>query len=205
MASDPSASTHASLLLRVRDFSDARAWQDFVECYAPGIFDWCRRFGLQDSDSADATQMVLIKLASELRSFEYDPRRGRFRGWLKTITRNVTTDLMRTWKERAAGGSTFAPTEPAPESDPASILFEEVEKGYQAELLRRAAANVQLRVKPATWSVWQMTCEQEIDARDAASRLGISIGDVYVAKSRILKMLREEVARLESEDERNGP
>jgi RNA polymerase sigma factor (sigma-70 family) len=195
---EQNSATRQSLLLRVRDLSDRAAWQDFVECYAPRVFAWCLRFRLQEADAADATQTVLMKLVEGLRSFEYDSERGRFRGWLKTVTRHVSADVARGWRERGTGDSQFLETlhnleQPAA----ADALLEEVELGYQKELLRRAAVSVQVRVQPKTWDAYRLTCEQELSASQVAAQLGMPVSEVYVSKSRVLKMLREEIRRMD--------
>jgi RNA polymerase sigma factor (sigma-70 family) len=200
VVSDENASTRQSLLLRVRDLTDRGAWQDFVECYAPRVFSWCRRFGLQEADAADATQMVLLKLVEGLRSFDYDSHKGRFRGWLKTVTRHVVVDVLRSWRERATGDSQVQMSlEEIAEPDAASSLFDELELAYQQELVRRAGLSVQLRVLPKTWDAYRMACEDQIPAADVAISLCMPVSEVYVAKSRVLKMLRTEVARLDED------
>lgn len=198
MNGEQNSATRQSLLLRVRDLSDRAAWQDFVECYAPRVFAWCLRFRLQEADAADATQTVLMKLVEGLRSFEYDSERGRFRSWLKTVTRHVSADVARGWRERGTGDSQFLETlhnleQPAA----ADALLEEVELGYQKELLRRAAVSVQVRVQPRTWDAYRLTCEQELSASQVAAQLGMPVSEVYVSKSRVLKMLREEIRKLD--------
>ena len=72
--------TSGTLLMRLRELDDRAAWNEFVERYAPRIYGWCRHHRLQESDAADVTQEVLGKLVKVIRSFEYDPRRGSFRG-----------------------------------------------------------------------------------------------------------------------------
>jgi RNA polymerase sigma factor (TIGR02999 family) len=79
--------THPSLLLRIRDASDDRAWSQFVEVYAPLIYGYGRKRGLQDHDAADLTQDALGVVARAARRLDYDPARGSFRGWLFTIVR----------------------------------------------------------------------------------------------------------------------
>src|ERR1700678_4420217 len=80
--------TRASLLVRLRDGSDADAWQEFVRLYAPVIYGFVRKRGLQDADAADLMQDVLRSLSSAVNRLEYDPARGTFRGWLFTVTPN---------------------------------------------------------------------------------------------------------------------
>lgn len=63
-----------------------------------------------------------------------------------------------------------------------------------------ASENVQLRVLPKTWKAYAMSCVENLQAAEVANRLQIAIGDVYVSRSRVLKMLREEIKRLEEQD-----
>ncbi len=204
MSSEQNTSTRQSLLLRVRDLSDRGAWQDFVECYAPRVFAWCRRFNLQDADAADATQIVLMKLVEGLRSFDYDSQRGRFRGWLKTVTRHVAADVARSWRERGTGDSQFLMTlENLEQPDAADALLKEVEQGYQRELLRRAGMAVQVRVQPKTWEAYRLTCEEQVAAPHVAELLAMPVSEVYVSKSRVLKMLRDEIRKLDDDTDRH--
>jgi RNA polymerase sigma-70 factor (ECF subfamily) len=87
------------------------------------------------------------------------------------------------------------------EPDAASSLFDELELAYQQELIRRAGLTVQLRVQPKTWEAYRMACEDQIPAAEVAISLSMPISEVYVAKSRVLKMLRTEVARLDEDND----
>src|SRR5581483_7082886 len=79
MANDESRlTTHASLLLRLRDLHDAGAWELFVTTYGPLIYRYCRRQGLQEADTSDVTQEVLGQVSRSIATFEYQPERGRF-------------------------------------------------------------------------------------------------------------------------------
>src|SRR5688572_1220447 len=82
-------STSESLLIRLRDAQDARSWELFVELYTPLVYRYCRRRGLQESDSQDATQEVLVRFSRAIRNFEYDPSKGRFRSWLGKMTHHI--------------------------------------------------------------------------------------------------------------------
>lgn len=88
--------TRITLLGRLqRNPSDATAWREFVEHYSPKIALWCRRWGAQDADADDITQMVLLKLSQKMSEFQYDPARS-FRGWLKTIAHHAWYDFKST-------------------------------------------------------------------------------------------------------------
>ena len=89
MMSEPDPGpTQPSLLLRIRDASDAESWRTFVSIYAPLIYRSCRRRGLQDADAADVGQEVLVEVARSIRGFEYMPGRGRFRDWLGAVVKH---------------------------------------------------------------------------------------------------------------------
>src|SRR5262245_45728264 len=118
----PAPETRASLLVRLRDPADADAWRTFVDLYAPLVYALGRRHGLQDADAADLTQEVFTAVSTAVRSLVYDPRRGRFRGWLHTVARNKLLDFRR--RVRLAVGSgdpavqVVLEEQPAPADDP---------------------------------------------------------------------------------------
>ena len=199
MSDDQPSRTSGTLLLRLRELNDREAWTEFVNRYTPRLFGWCRKQGLQDSDAADVSQEVLGKLVRAIRTFDYDPRRGSFRGWLKTVTNNAIRDFVaeRSRPGRGSGDSQVG-SALAALSTPAAIgeLTATLDAAAEMELLREAEARVQLRVKPHTWEAYRRTVLNSEPAADVARQLNLPVADVYVAKSRVLKCLREEVARL---------
>ena len=102
--------TRPSLLLRLRDLQDQQAWAQFVDVYAPLIYGYARKRGLQDADAADLTQACLRQVALGVGSLEYDPRRGTFRGWLFTIVRNRLRDFLRQHPRVIADVNALAPS-----------------------------------------------------------------------------------------------
>lgn len=192
-------STSATLLLRLRDLDDQEAWNEFVERYTPQVFQWCRENHLQDSDASDVTQEVLGKLVGCMRDFEYQPDKGSFRGWLRTVTRNAVRDLARRWERKILGsGDTrvndFLHRIATP--DKLELLAESIESQYEHELLAEAESRVRLRVNDRTWQAYRLTAVRQVPAKEAAAQLQMPVSEVYVSKSRVLKHLREEVARL---------
>src|SRR5687768_17678080 len=102
-----SPATRASLLVRLRDGADAPAWQEFVRLYAPLIYGFARKRGLQDADAADLMQDVLRSVSTAVQRLDYDAARGTFRGWLFTVTRNKVLNFLdsRGRRVQAAGDS----------------------------------------------------------------------------------------------------
>jgi RNA polymerase sigma-70 factor, ECF subfamily len=193
------SSTHATLLLQLRDLSDHAAWGEFLQRYGPRIYGWCRRQRLQEADAADVTQEVLGKLVGAMHRFDYDPARGSFRGWLKTVTRNAIHDLIAGGirPDQASGGPGMherLQTLQAPEA--VDELHAELEAEARLEVLREAESRVRLRVQPQTWQAYHQTAVERQPPGTVAGALGMPVSEVYVAKSRVLKMLREEIDKL---------
>ena len=191
--------TSGTLLIRLRELDDREAWNEFVERYTPRIYGWCRRYRLQESDAADVTQEVLGKLVKVIRSFEYDPRRGSFRGWLKTVTNNAVRDFLSDLSrpDRGSGDSRIGAALAAIQ-DPAAIgeLTAALEEEAVRTLLREAEERVRLRVQPHTWQAYRLSAVEAIPAAEVAVRLALPVAEVYVAKSRVVKLLRKEIERL---------
>src|SRR5277367_921320 len=101
MTKDPT--TRASLLLRLRDPGDQPAWTEFVDRYAPLVYGYARKQGLQDADAADLSQDVLAAVAGAVKRLEYDPGRGSFRNWLFTAVRRKLLNWRAAQNNRVRG------------------------------------------------------------------------------------------------------
>ncbi len=190
-------STSRSLLDRVRA-DDAAAWDRLVRLYAPLVFYWCRRWGLQDEDAADIFQEVFLAVATHIGSFRKERPGDTFRGWLRTITSNKVLDLFRRRRRDPAGvGGSEAQDclaiVPAPlHPEEASAADVQAERG----LFYRALDFVRGEFEPKTWQAFWLTAVENRSAKDVAADLGMSPGAVRVAKSRVLHRLREELGDL---------
>src|SRR5262249_4214633 len=102
--------TSASLLERLRVQPDAASWERLVQLYTPLLRGWLGRGGIQGEDADDLVQDIMTVLVRELPHFRYEPQRGSFRGWLRTITVNRLRVFWRSRQSRpvATGDSNFA-------------------------------------------------------------------------------------------------
>jgi RNA polymerase sigma-70 factor (ECF subfamily) len=182
------------LLLRIRDVRDVESWRTFVDVYAPLIYRYCRLRGLQDSDAADVGQEVLAQVARSIRSFEYRPERGRFRDWLGALTRHK---IARHRKAQGRDGCGVGGDPPAALEHAEAPEADAVWSGeFHARVLEAAMERVRADFEPATWRAFERAWVDDRSAADAARELNLPIGAVYVAKSRVLQRLREEVLAL---------
>jgi RNA polymerase sigma factor (sigma-70 family) len=197
MGSPSDSQTSPSLLGRLRrDPADQAAWGEFVDRYGRKIYAWCRQWRLQDADAEDVTQMVLVRLAQRLATFTYDPGRS-FRGWLRTLTQHAWSDFIKK-RERAGRGSGDRQVEILLESLQAcDSLLAALEEPFDRELLEEAMARVRLRVAPQSWEAFRLTALEELSGAEVAQRLGMKVAAVFKAKSRVQRLLQEEVAELE--------
>jgi RNA polymerase sigma-70 factor (ECF subfamily) len=95
--------TSKTLLGKLRVFEDRNAWSQFLKLYLPMIRAWGRRFGLRDDDVEELAGRLLAKLVEALPRFDYDPGKGSFRGWLKTVTQREVSNLARERRRRLPG------------------------------------------------------------------------------------------------------
>lgn len=198
--------TRVTLLTRIRDGRDAEAWREFVQLYGPVVYRFARNRGLQDADAADLMQDVMRSVARNAHRMEYDPKRGTFRGWLYTVTRNKIYNFLTSQRNRPRGSGDADAHErldatPAREDENAGPDAE-WEKEYQRRLSARAMERVQEEFQPATWKAFWETAVEGKPAAEVGAKLKMTPGAVYVAKSRVLARLRDEVRKLmDDEDE----
>lgn len=95
--------TSKTLLEKLRLFEDHQAWTRFMRLYLPMVQAWGRRFGLPAQDIEELTSRLLGKLVQAMPRFEYDPGKGSFRGWLKTITHHEVVNLAQDADRRLPG------------------------------------------------------------------------------------------------------
>jgi RNA polymerase sigma-70 factor (ECF subfamily) len=198
-----SPTTHPSLLIRLRDTEDRPAWAEFVEIYGPLVYSYGRRRGLQDADASDLVQEVLRAVASAAGRFVYDAERGSFRGWLLTITRNALNRLVRrgTARARAEGGTTHLALLAEQPDDADDGRWE---REHRARLFAWAAERIRGSFQASTWDAFWRTAAEHEPAESVARDLGLSVGAVYIARSRVLARMREVIASIEG-DEHTGP
>jgi RNA polymerase sigma-70 factor (ECF subfamily) len=177
---------------------DQAAWDRLVSLYSPLVYRWCRQAGLQAADAADVGQEVFRAVARKVTDFQRERLGHTFRGWLRTITRNKVCDHFRQQgpAERGAGG-TEAHRQllqlPFEEAEPVGEVHDAAETTL---VYRRAVELLRQEFEEQTWQAFWRVAIRDQSPADVAAELGMTVNAVYLAKSRVLRRLREEFADL---------
>jgi RNA polymerase sigma-70 factor (ECF subfamily) len=185
------------LLSQLRqDPSQQAGWDEFVERYGPHIYRWFRQKNLQHADAEDVTQAVLMKLSQKLRAFSYDPSRS-FRGWLWTVAHRTLRDYQDGRRPHPVVGDSQT-QELIRTLDARQELSQRLNEAFDLELLEAAKARVCRRVAPHTWEAFRLVALEGLPVAEVAARVRLQVGAVYVVKSKVLKMLQEEIGKLQT-------
>jgi RNA polymerase sigma-70 factor (ECF subfamily) len=203
MSDEIASRTGSTLLVLLRDPGDPAAWSAFVARYGPRIYGWCRGRRLQEADAQDVTQNVLLKLVKKLRTFTYDPQKGTFRGWLKTLTYHALSDYLESRQRQGTGTGDSAIQERLQSEEDRRDLLRSLEEAFDLEVWAEAQARVQFQVTPRDWKIFQELTVPGRRAADVAEQFEATVAAVLMAKSRVKKLLRAAVRLLEGSGREN--
>ncbi len=188
---EPSFSTRYSLIGKLGNPRDAESWSEFASIYQPVIFRICRKKGLQHADATDVTQEVLAQVARSIDKFDADHPGATFRGWLYRVTRNSVVDFFRDQNRKptvSAGTDVFANVQ-HPDAGSEEFYME-----FQRQIFLTVSREVAARVNATTWKAFWETEMEKRSPEEVAVELGITVGALYVARSRVLARLKKAAA-----------
>jgi len=190
--------TRPSLLMRLRDPQDQEAWRTFLDLYAPLIYGFGRKSGLQDADSADLTQIVLQAVSSSIGRLDYEPAKGTFRGWLFGVARNQLSKWRRAQRQPQGTGDTENLEQLAAHPAPDGVA-DWWETEYKRQRFLVAAQRVRPQVNEDAWHAFWQTAVEGRPASEVAAELKVKLGALYTAKSRVLALIKKEIQTLVEE------
>jgi RNA polymerase sigma-70 factor (ECF subfamily) len=189
--------TRATLLVRIRDPQDQASWREFVDLYMPLLHSYAIKMGFQDADAADAAQETLLRVSKAIGSGQYQSSKGSFRGWLLTVLRNTLRLHASRAKHSARGTGDTGMLELLREQ-PDRQQLDLWEREYQLRMFHWAAERVQSSFQQTTWKAFWETTVVGKSIASVAQELGVSTGAVYIARSRVLSSLRQEIELAEA-------
>jgi RNA polymerase sigma-70 factor (ECF subfamily) len=189
--------TSLSLLERLRHSPENESWNRLADLYTPLLRAWLRRYDVQDSDANDLVQEVLLAVSKDLSKFEHRGQPGAFRGWLKAILINR---LRKFWRARdrrpQARGESDIDAKLAQLDDPASEMSRIWNREHDHYVLRQLMALAEPHFEPNTWEAFRRVALEGAKPDVVAQEMGISLNAVCLAKSRVIRKLRQEAAGL---------
>lgn len=188
-------STKPSLLQKAKRDQSSEAWFQLNAIYEPLIAGWIARTGIRESDVGDIAQDVMLTLAKELANFDHNGRVGAFRKWLKLITINRCRRYWDTNKRQIAfnkpldteSGAIFLDGLEDPSSDISKLWDQE----YDSYVLGRMVQLVEKEFDKRDYDIFRRNTLDGESAKAIANELGISVGNIYKIKFRVLSRLKD--------------
>lgn len=184
------SATSISLLEELRRHPNEPAWHRLVDLYTPLIRVWLARYSVRHQDVEDLVQEVLAVVVRKVPDFERNPRPGSFRRWLRAITVNCLRDFWRARRWSPKAGNAIPLLDQLEDSDsPLSKLWAQE---HDKHVTRRLLAMIRPRFQATTWLAFQRVVLDGVPVDQVAAELELTPNAVFIAKSRVIHLLREE-------------
>jgi RNA polymerase sigma factor (sigma-70 family) len=184
--------TRASLIVRLADAQNVQAWDEFARLYQPVVYRLALRRGFQHADAEELVQEVMLAVARAVEGWVPDQDRGRFRDWLHRIARNLMINFLTRRKHQVWGtGKSDMQQVLEAKSQAEAAMTQMFDVEFRREGFRWAANQVQKEVKQNTWQAFWMSTIDDVPVAEVARQLGMSVGSVYIARSRVMARLRQ--------------
>lgn len=194
---EPFLPTRQSLLSRLRDWDNQDSWRQFFDTYWRLIYDLARKAGLSEAAAQDVVQETVLAAAKQLPEFRYDKKRGSFKGWLRQITSRRIADALRQQYRHAPK---VEGEEPQPKAEAVVDGFEaQWDAEWQSHLAEAAMKRVRQRANPLHYQVFELLTVQGWAPTEVAKTLKVNLALVYLIRSRLRRMVRDELEHLEEE------
>jgi RNA polymerase sigma-70 factor (ECF subfamily) len=202
MLAEDSIPTRYSLLSRMQDREDQDSWKDFFDTYWRLIYSFAIKSGLTDAEAQDVVQETVISVAKDIQKFKRDRTLGTFKGWLRNLTRwRIADQLRKRTRNVPVENNLSTPLLGTDETaGPVNAELEAIwEEDWQANLLEAAMERVKPRVKEEHYQIFDLNVVRQWPAGKVAQALGVNIGMVYLAKHRVMALIKKEIRVLEKQ------
>lgn len=202
MANDELVPTRASLIHRLKNLDDQASWQDFYDIYSRLIVEMAVKSGLTRAEAHDVLQETIVAVARHMPTFKYDPSLGSFKAWLFTMTRWRIADEFRKREPASQHPETATATgtrtiDRIPDLN--APLDDAWEVEWEKSLLQAAVNKVKRKVDPEKYQMFDFYVNKGWPPEKVAAMFNVPVNQVYLAKHRVLELIRAEVERLNKE------
>lgn len=204
LARENIAETRQTLLDRLKNWDDQESWRQFFNTYWRLLHSVAIQAGLTESEAQDAVQETIISVAKTMPKFQYDPARCSFKTWLFHLAQKRITDQFRKRPPAVLSADSEAATSTTRTAtvervaDPASVDLDGVwEQEWQKNIFDAAVARVKTRASVEQYQIFDFYVLRNWPVTKVATALGISAARVYLAKHRVMGLVKREVKLLE--------
>lgn len=187
--------TRPSLLIRVRDPSDRAAWETFDAIYRPLLVRYGQRQGLTIGEAEEIAQDCLTTITRRMESFDYDPKRGRFKGWLLTLVRNRVLNRSRGRRDVQPGSGVLAAT--PDHADGPDAAFERM---WLEQHLWHCLRELEREIEPATYRAFVAYVVEERSPHEVCAETGLTVNNLYTIKWRLTQRIATRMRELTHDD-----
>ena len=201
---DTFTGTRRSLLTRLKNWGDSEGWREFFDTYGKLIYRFAMKAGLSDAESQDVVQETLLVVAKQMPGFHYDPAKGSFRRWLFNQTRWRIADAFRRRQradlvQRASDDSSTGTAEMERVPDASAEKLEAAwDSEWRENQLARALERVKAKVSERQYQMFHLFTVQGWSMEEIIRTLKVNRAQVYMAKMRVSKLVKAELAALEA-------
>lgn len=178
--------TRASLLIRIRNTRDTKAWSEFYDLYAPLLYKYARARGLNHADAEDVQSTCYESIVKQILHFDYQKEKGGFKAWLKTLVNRRVIDLLRKKREHQADSQEIAVVQ-----DDSPSVNQMWEEHWRKQHLRYCFRMAESQVSSVQYEAFRLLVEEDMSVASVCEKLNLNANQVYKAKSSVLKFVRE--------------
>lgn len=196
--------TRQSLIDRLKDWDDDESWRDFFYTYWKFIYSVAIKAGLGDAAAQDVVQQAIIDVSRHMPGFQYDPAKGSFKGWLCQLTHWRISDQLRK-RQREEGRHADLPSDTGHADaienipDPAFVAPSSWDEEWERNLVDAAIQRVKKQVQPRHFQMFDLYVLKNLPIARVTAALGVTMGQVHLAKHRITALIKKEVQKLETQ------
>ena len=189
--------TRTTMVRGLRDLEDQKVWNRFFESYWKLIYHSARKAGLDDADAQEVVQETVITVTKKIGGFDYDRRKGSFKGWLMQTTKWKVLDQFRKISRNANRESLDASENIDQIPDELPDLDSFWKKNWQKELFDAALEKTKGEVNPLYFQIYNRLVIKEKKAKEVAKELDVPVSQVYLAKHRVTEAIKKLIDQMD--------